>query len=372
MFKNKERENKQEKMIPQTQWSLMVREFKKHRVAKISIFVLLIFYIAGVILPGFFAPNDPFDRFEGVYLPPQKLHFFDENGNFSLRPFVYNWDIEMDPETWQLVTKPDKSKKYFIQFFVPGKEYSVLGLLKTNIHLFGVDPGGTVFLLGTDKLGRDLLSRVFHACKISLTIGFVGVFFSLIMGLIFGGVSGYYGGVIDEIIQRVIETLMSIPKIPLWMALAAAVPKGWSAIQVYFAITVILSLVGWTGLARVIRSKFISLREEEFVTAAVSYNASEMFIITRHLIPNFISYIIVNLTLAIPSMIIGETALSFLGIGLRPPVVSLGVLLKQAQSFKAVSMYPWLLYPGFVVIIVVLAFNFVGDGLRDAADPYQN
>lgn len=368
---NKDERNKDEEIVPQTQWNLMWKKFKRHKVAMFSILILFIFYIVGVMFPGFFAPYDPYERFEGTYVPPQSVHFFTQEGTFHLRPFVYQWEQEMDPDTWALTFKQNKSKKFPIHFFVRGHKYKMLGIINTDLHFFGIKDGNSAFLFGTDRLGRDLFSRIIFACRISLTIGFAGVFISLIMGLIFGGISGYFGGAIDDIIQRIIETLMALPKIPLWMALAAAVPQNWSPVQVYFAITIILSLLGWTGLARVIRSKFISLREEEFVDAAVSFNASEATIIGRHLIPNFISYVIVNLTLAIPAMIIGETALSFLGIGLRPPVISLGVLLKRAQSFKTVSMHPWLLIPGIFVIIVVLSFNFVGDGLRDAADPYQ-
>lgn len=349
----------------------MWRQFKKHRLAIFSIFVLSVMYLVGVIFPGFFAPYGKFQRFDQTYLPPQKVQFIDQKGDFHLRPFVYGWKKTLNKETWEINYKQNKSKKYPIKFFVCGTEYKVLGLFKTDIHLFGVEKGGTVFLLGTDNLGRDLLSRIIYACQISLTIGLVGVLLSMIFGLVLGGISGLTGGVVDDVIQRIIETLMSIPKIPLWMALAAAIPKDWSAVQVYFAITVILSLMGWTGLARVVRSKFISLREEDFVIVARGYNLSQWKIIKRHLIPNFLSYVIVNLTLAIPGMILGETSLSFLGIGLRPPVVSLGVLLKQAQSFQTVSMYPWLMYPGLMVVIVVLAYNFVGDGLRDAADPYE-
>lgn len=360
-----------ETTVAQSQWQLIWRQFRRHKLAMGGLIVLGFFYFVGVAFPPFFAPYGKFQEFEGTYLPPQRPHFIDNEGNFHLRPFVYGWNKEMDPETWQTIYKPDKSKLYPIRLFVHGEKYELWGLFETELHLFGVEEGGQLFLLGTDNLGRDLFSRIIYATRISLTIGFVGVFLSLILGLIFGGISGLFGGTVDDIIQRIIEIFMSIPKIPLWMALAAAIPQDWSALKVFFAITVILSFMGWTGLARVVRSKFISLREQDFVTAAVGYNASTVTIIFRHLIPNFISYVLVNLTLAIPGMILGETSLSFLGIGLRPPVVSLGVLLKQAQSFQNVSMYPWILAPGLVVVVAVLAFNFVGDGLRDAADPYQ-
>jgi len=363
--------NEEKKVIAQTYWQLIWNQYKKHRLAIVGLIILAVSYLIGVFFSGFFAPYTQLERFDGEYLPPTRLHFVDQEGKFHLRPFIYNMNAEMNMETWETEYQEDTDRPYPIYFFVKGSEYKLLGLFETDIHFFGVEKGGKIFLLGTDSLGRDLLSRMIYACRISLTIGFVGVFISLFLGLIFGGISGLMGGHIDDIIQRIIELLMSIPKIPLWMALAAAVPGDWSAIKVYLSITIILSLTGWTGIARVVRSKFISLREEEFVTAAIGFNTPNFTIIFRHLIPNFMSYIIVNLTLAIPGMILGETALSFLGIGLRPPVVSLGVLLQRAQNFRVVSMYPWLMFPGAVVVIVVLAFNFVGDGLRDAADPYN-
>ena len=328
-------------------------------------------YFICVLFPGFFAPYGQHEQFAGKYIPPQGLHFIDAEGVFHIRPFAYNVKQTLNRSTLELTVKANTDKRYHLSFFPRGTEYKLWGLIKTDIHFFGLEEGGRIFLFGTDRLGRDLFSRTLYACRISLTIGFVGVFISFILGLIVGGISGLLGGVVDETIQRIIEMLMSIPHIPLWMALAAAVPREWSAIQVYFAITVILSIIGWTGLARVIRSKFISLREEDFISAAVAYNAPITTIIGRHLIPNFISYVIVSITLSIPFMILAETALSFLGIGLRPPVVSLGVLLERAQRFQTVALYPWMLIPGGFVVIVVLAFNFVGDGLRDAADPYR-
>jgi peptide/nickel transport system permease protein len=356
---------------PQTQWRLMWRQFTRHKVARFSLYVLIVFYVIGVVLPGFVAPYSPHDRGSDTYLPPQKIRFVDEDGNFSWRPFVYPWKKELDQQTWEITYTPDTSNKQYLTFFVRGVEYKILGLIPSQIHLFGVEDGARIHLLGTDSLGRDFFSRIIYGCQVSLTIGFVGVFISLVLGLIIGGISGLVGGRVDDAIQRIIETIMSIPTIPLWMALAAAVPRTWSALQVYFAITVILSVFGWTGIARVVRSKFMALREEDFVTAAIGYNASRRTIILKHLIPNFLSYIIVNITLSIPGMIIGETSLSFLGIGLRPPVVSLGVLLEQAQSFQTVVMFPWLLIPGLFITVIVLAYNFVGDGLRDAADPYK-
>ncbi|MFW5987851.1 MAG: ABC transporter permease [bacterium] len=354
-----------------TQFQIVLNNFLKHKVAVFSVFILIIMYFISVFFPSFFAPYDIQNRTDKEYQPPQRLRFIDQDGDFSLRPFVYNYTKEFNSDSWENEYSIDTSQKYHLQFFVEGPEHKLLGIFETDMHLFGVEDGGEIFLFGTDQLGRDLFSRVIHAGRVSLTIGFVGVFISLIIGLLLGGISAMAGGVVDDIIQRIIELMMSIPRIPLWMSLAAAVPSNWSPIQVYFAITIILSLMGWTGIARVVRSKFISLREEDFVSAAISYNTPRLTIITKHLIPNFISYVIVNVTLAIPGMILGETSLSFLGIGLQAPVVSLGVLLERAQNFQTVTMYPWLLLPGLVVIIVVLAFNFVGDGLRDAADPYS-
>jgi peptide/nickel transport system permease protein len=357
--------------VAQTQWRLILRHFMRHKLAVIGLWALAAMYLVGVVLPDFFAPYGAQTAFKDTYLPPQPVRFVDAGGRFHLHPFVYNWVKQMDPQTWQMKYLPDTTRVYPLRLFVRGDAYKLLGLIPGDRHIVGVDQGGRLHFLGTDHLGRDLLSRILLASQVSLTIGFLGVFISLVLGLLFGGISGLVGGTVDDVIQRVIETLLAIPKLPLWMALAAAVPKNWSAIQVYFAITIILSLMGWTGLARVVRSKFISLREEDFVNAARGYNASTLRIIGRHLVPNFVSYIIVNLTLAIPQMILAETSLSFLGIGLRAPVVSLGVLLEKAQSLQTVALFPWLLTPGLVVVIAVLAFNFVGDGLRDAADPYR-
>ncbi len=361
----------EERVVAQTQWRLILRAFRRHRLAVIGVWVLVALYGVGVVFPEFFAPYDVFTRFDDALLPPQRIRFVDAAGRLHLRPFVYDWIKEMDPRTWQMSFRPDTRRMHRLRFFVRGDQYRLWGLFRGDLHLFGVEKPGKIVLFGTDNLGHDLFSRTIHASRISLTIGFVGVLISLFLGLLFGSLSGLIGGTVDDVIQRVIETLLAIPKLPLWLALAAAVPKSWNAIQVYFAVTIILSLMAWTGLARVVRSKFISLREEDFVTAARGYNAPMFTIIARHLIPNFMSYIIVNLTLAIPQMILAETSLSFLGVGLRPPIVSLGVLLEKAQSFQNVQLFPWLLIPGSVVILAVLAFNFVGDGLRDAADPYR-
>jgi len=359
----------EEKLYVASQWQLMWRKFKKHKLAIVGGSVLAIFYVVAIFCE-FFSTQDIYKRnTKYVYCLPQRIRFFDEEG-FHLRPFVYGFKRTRDPETLRRIYKEDKTKKYPIHFFVHGDKYKLWNLFPLDIHLLGTK-GGSIFLFGTDDLGRDLFSRNIYAARISLSIGLVGVSLSFVLGCILGGISGYYGGSTDMIIQRVIEFLISIPTIPLWMALTAALPPHWSPIKVYFGITIILSILGWCGLARVIRGKFLELREEDFTMAARIAGANERRIITRHLLPSFLSYIIVSLTLSIPYMILGETSLSFLGLGLRPPVVSWGVLLKDAQNVRTVTLHPWLLIPGLFVIITVLAFNFLGDGLRDAADPYK-
>jgi len=360
----------EEKFYMASQWQLMWRKFKKHKLAISGNIVLVILYLIA-IFADFVAPYNTLERTRYKYCPPQRIHFFDREGQFHLRPFVYDMKKKIDPVTWRPKYKEDKTKKYLIYFFVHGRKYKLWNFFASDMHLFGVKKPGRIFLFGTDKLGRDLFSRIIYASRISLSIGLVGVSISFILGSILGGISGYYGGAADMIIQRVIEFFIALPRIPLWMALAAAVPDDWSMIKTYFAITIILSFMGWTGLARVVRGKLISLREEDFCMAAKVAGATDGRIITRHLLPSFLSYLIVNLTLAIPSMILGETALSFLGLGIRPPAVSWGALLKDAQNVRTVALYPWLLIPGLFVIITVLAFNFLGDGLRDAADPYK-
>ncbi|MBA7708517.1 Oligopeptide transport system permease protein OppC [subsurface metagenome] len=284
---------------------------------------------------------------------------------------MYGIKSKLDPETWDRLYVVDKNKKYPVYFFIRGDKYRLWNLLETDLHFFGVKEPGVIFLFGSDELGKDLFSRNLHAARISLSIGLVGVALSFILGSILGGISGYFGGVADMAIQRIIEFLLALPSIPLWMALSAALPQEWSSIKVYFYITIILSILGWTSLARVVRGKLISLREEDFVLAARIAGASEGRIITGHLLPSFLSYLVVNLTLAVPYMILGETALSFLGLGIRPPAVSWGALLQEAQNVRTVALHPWLLIPALFVIITVLAFSFLGDGLRDAADPYK-
>lgn len=359
-----------ERFSAASQWTLMRWKFRKHRLAMVSLFVIAAFYLVAVFCE-FLAPHDIDIRFKNyVYAPPQRLRFIHE-GRFSPRPFVYGLTRTIDAETLRRIYTPDTSRRLFIRFFTHGAPYRFWGLFPADIRLMGVEEGGTLFILGTDQLGRDLFSRLLHGTRISLSIGLVGVALSFVIGLVLGGLSGFYGGAVDIVIQRIIEILQSFPTIPLWLGLSAALPADWPVLRIYFGITIILSFIGWTGLARVVRGKFLALREEDFAVAARVAGSSEMRIIFRHLLPSFMSHIIVSITLAIPGMILGETALSFLGLGLRPPVVSWGVLLQQAQNVQAVALYPWLLLPVFCVIALVLAFNFVGDGMRDAADPYS-
>ncbi|NMB45193.1 MAG: ABC transporter permease [Firmicutes bacterium] len=343
-------------------------KFTNHKLAVFSAIVIILLYLVA-IFGDFVAPHDPLLRSGHPFAPPQLPRFRTEEG-FQLRPFVYGIKSQMDMKTFKRSYVPDTSKKYPIHFFVRGHKYKLFGFIETDLHLFGCGDGGALYLMGTDQLGRDVFSRVVFGARVSLSIGLIGVFLGLLLGIFFGGISGYFGGLTDMIVQRMIEILRSFPSIPLWMALAAALPPDWSPLFVYFGITVILSLISWTGLARVVRGRFLSLRNEDFVLAARLGGASEARIIRKHLLPSFASHIIASLTLSIPSMILAETSLSFLGVGLRPPVISWGVLLQDAQNIHAVAMAPWLMFPGLLVVIAVLAFNFVGDGLRDAADPY--
>lgn len=350
------------------QWRLMVWRFRKHKLAVMSRYFIIGLYVMA-LLAEFIAPYPLAKRSaEFAYAPPQTIHFF-HDGQIR-RPFVYGTEGIHHPETLRRIYFDDEKRIYPIKFFVRGEPYRMWGLFETDIHLFGVDRAGTMFLLGADSLGRDLFSRIVYGARISITVGLIGVFLSFFLGLTFGAVSGYYGGLVDNIIQRMIEVIRSFPAIPLWMALGAAMPQTWSSLQVYFGITVVLSLIGWTGLARVVRGRILALREEDFATAALLAGASKVRLMWRHLLPSTASHVIVSLTLAVPTMILGETSLSFLGLGLRPPITSWGVLLKEAMNVQAVAQQPWLLTPVLFVIMTVLAFNFVGDGLRDAADPY--
>lgn len=352
-----------------SQWRLIWLRFKKHKVAVASIFILIIIYFLGFFCE-ILAPYDPNSLYTNyVNAPPQRINIVDNSGKLTL-PYVFQYNRGIDEETLSYIYTYNTDETAHIKLFVEGEPYKLFGLFQFKTHLFGVDEDKHMFLLGTDQLGRDMLSRLIYGGRISTTIGLVGVTISLIVGVFIGGITGYYGGVIDTFVQRVIEIIRSIPTIPLWLGLSAALPIGWSSLKVYFAIVIILSLVSWTTLARVVRSKFMSLKQEDFVLAAKIVGASDSRIIVRHMIPSFLSHIIASVSLSIPIMIIAETSLSFLGIGLRPPAVSWGVLLQDAQNIRTVAQYPWLLIPAIPVIITVLSFNFLGDGLRDAADPY--
>jgi len=362
--------NKQ-RIFVASQWQLTWWRFRKHKVAVGSACVIVAFYLV-VVAADFLAYADPnASEAQRSLMPPQGIHWLD-GGRFA--PHVYAVKGARDLQSFKRVYRPDPSEKIPIRFFAQGFEYRFLGLIPTTRHLIGVDGGRdaskTIFLLGTDVQGRDLWSRLMFATRISLTIGLVGVTMSLVLGVVLGGLSGFYGGFADTIIQRIIEILRSIPTIPLWMGLAAALPRDWSILQVYFAITIIISLLAWTELARVVRGRFLSLREEDFVVSARLVGCSQMRTIFVHMVPSFMSHIIAATTLALPAMIVSETALSFLGLGLRPPAMSWGVLLQQAQNVQTVAISPWLMLPAVPVIIAVMAFNFLGDGLRDAADPY--
>jgi peptide/nickel transport system permease protein len=352
-------------------WQLIRRRFSKHALAVVSLWFLLVLGLAA-LFADMVAPYDPFavERLRTL-APPTSIQFF-HDGKF-VGPFVYGFTRDRDPETARVIYTEDRETILPVQFFFAGDEYSFLGLLKGDRHLFGVDDRRQqINLLGTDGLGRDVFSRLIHGARVTLSAGLVGVAFAFVLGLTLGSISGYFGGFVDGSIQRLMEFIRSIPTIPLWMGLAAALPIAWDPIFVYVLITFILALIGWTHLARVVRGQFLAIRNEDFVLAARLAGASRYRIITKHMLPSMTSYIIAALTLAVPEMILGETALSFLGLGLRPPVVSWGVLLQDAQNLRSISLAPWLLAPGAAVVLTVLAFNFLGDGLRDAADPYGN
>jgi len=367
---------KQEKYYTSSQWQLMGRKLIRHKLAVISFIVLALLY-AGALFAGFIAPQG-LDDYSATYsnAPPSKIHFA-HNGEF-VGPFVYEYEISYD-EFRNKVFVENMEKPYPIDFFVKGSSYKILGLFRSDIHLFGVDNSDisegkdkiSVMLFGADQLGRDLFSRILIGSQVSLTVPLVGTFLSFILAIIIGGISGYYGGIIDTVIQRIIEVISSFPTLPLWMALSAAIPAGISVTKVYILITIIMSLVSWPGLARTVRSKFLSLKKEDYILAARLAGVSDFKIIIKHLVPGFMSYLIVNLTLGIPNMILGETSMSFLGLGMRSPATSWGVLLQECQSISNIANNPWKLIPVLFVGTAVLAFNFLGDGLRDAADPYK-
>jgi len=358
-----------ERYFMASQRQLVWRKFKRHRLAVVSLFALLGLYLVAFSYE-FWAPYDALTQHKTFLdMAPTQIHLRNSEGKWR-PPFVYGYKSALDEQTFQRIYKEDPSKIYPIRFLARGEKVRLWGVVETDIHFFGAGEG-KVFLLGTDELGRDLFSRILTASRISLTIGLVGVFLSFVLGCLLGGISGYYGGYPDLVIQRVIEFLGSIPHTPLWMTLSAFIPVNTPILTTYFLITVILSVLSWTGLARVVRGKLLELREQDYVTAARLSGASDMQLILDHLLPGFMSYLIVHLTLAIPGMILGETALSFLGLGIRPPAVSWGTLLQGAQNVNSVVLRPWMLTPALFVIAAVMLFNFIGDGLRDAADPYK-
>lgn len=348
--------------------------FKRHRMAMIALWVIGIMYVI-TMFAEFIAPDNPIKQNRrAVFHPPQAIHFLDRNeeGSLRIRPHVLEMDRQRDPETLAISYVPSGDKIY-LKLFGKGPEYEFWGLWKTDIHLLATEkPRDKFFLFGADRLGRDMFSRVMYGTRISMSIGLIGVAISMVLGISLGGLSGYYGGRVDAVIQRLIEFVLSLPTIPIWLALAASLPPTWPIYQQYFVITLIVSLVGWTELGRVVRGRFLAMKNEDFVIAARLDGAGEARIIFRHMLPSLSSHIIASLTLAIPLMILAETGLSFLGLGLQPPAISWGVLLKEAQNILTISQAPWLFIPGGFVVVAVLAFNFLGDGMRDAADPYSH
>lgn len=360
----------QEKFYLASQWQLIWWKFKKHRIAMFSaIFLFLIYFVA--VFAEFFAPYGLNNRHtETIYSPPQSVHWFHE-GEFT-GPFVYGWSYNLNMDKLIREYEEDTSRQYPVRFFCEGDPYEMWGMFEGKTHLFCVDSPGSIYLLGTDRLGHDMLSRIIYGARISLTIGLLGIILSFVLGLTFGGLAGYYGGWIDNSVQRVTEIIRSFPELPLWMALSALLPLNWSPLWIFFGITIILAMLDWTGLARTVRAKILSLREEDYTTAAILMGAKPSRVLKKHMFPSLFSHLIASASLSIPAMILGETALSFLGLGLRPPITSWGVLLNEAQNINNVAIYPWLMLPVVPVIFVILAFNFMGDGLRDAADPYHN
>ena len=351
-------------------WQLAWRRFRKNRLGLISAVILVVLYLLAMFAE-FLGPYY-FDEFHGtrVFAPPQTVHLLTEEGRIT-RPFTYAYTMELNMTTLARTYTEDRSKRYPIRFFVKGRPYRMFWIFELDRRLLGFDEGGSLFLLGTDSLGRDLLSRILKGAQVSLSVPLIGTLITIILGSVLGVASGYFGGLIDNVIQRFIEVILSFPRIPLWLALSAAVPKTWPSSYVYLSVVVILSLIGWGGLARVVRGKVLAYRGEEYVLAAQSVGASSWRIITRHLTPGSLSHIIVVATLGIPGLILGESALSFLGVGITPPMTSWGVLIKDAQHINAIVNNPHLMIPGFMIILAVLCFNFLGDAMRDAADPFS-
>jgi peptide/nickel transport system permease protein len=355
-----------EEVYGASQWQLIWRKFIRNRAAIIGGVIILLFYLMA-LFADFLAPYTLTTRFtKHIYMPPQRVYLFND-GRFQ--PYVYNLQQEFDENLRRVYTR-DPEKKTPILFFAQGEPYKLFGLIPASVHLFQGAEGQPVALLGTDRQGRDMFSRILLGSQVSLTIGLVGVILSLFIGAILGIISGYYSGTVDSVIQRVIELIRSFPSVPLWMALSAAIPLSWTVMQTYFAISIILSLIGWTWLARQLRGKVLALRNEDFILAAKLAGASDAWIIFRHLIPATLGHIVVVSTLAMPAMILAETSLSYLGLGLRPPVTSWGVLIQESQNYQSLALYPWVFAPALVIAVCILAFSYLGDGLRDAVDPY--
>src|SRR4051794_5888918 len=358
----------QEKYYMAGQWKLMWWRFRRHRPAVVSAVFLALMYFS-CLISEWIAPYDLHTRnIKHIFAPPQGIHLFHEGK--LLGPFVYGLKMERDLDTLQRVYTGDESKPERLRFFCRGEKYEFWGMIEGSFHLVCPAADGTLFLLGTDRLGRDMFSRIVYAARISLPIGWIGLTLSFPLALILGGLAGYYGGGVDMVVPRIPEILKSFPPLPLWLALSAALPVTWSPLLVYFGITLILALLDWPSLGRAVRSKLLSLREEDYAMAAQMMGAKPGRIIGRHLLPGFMSHLIASATLSIPSMILAETPLSFLGFGLRPPITSWGVLLNEATDINVVAVNWWLMLPVVPVILVILAYQFMGDGMRDAADPY--